>query len=115
MSYKPRFESDELKILRSLNTRWELPVENKKRYIYLEKGYAGEVLFDSMTERLKNDLHILNDLQLEVNNSSFQIDSLIISQDTLFPCEVKNYEGDYYYKDNKFYTMSGIEILNPLD
>lgn len=57
----------------------------------------------------------MNDLRLETNSTNFQMDSFIISQGIHFPCEIKNFEGDYYYKPDQFFTMNHTEIQNPLD
>jgi hypothetical protein len=56
----------------------------------------------------------LNDLLLKINNTLFQIDTLIIFQNTITFFEVKNYEGDFYLVADKFYTKSKSEIKNPL-
>ncbi|MGX6442891.1 nuclease-related domain-containing protein [Neobacillus sp. K501] len=76
--------------MRSLNTRKELDPEEKRYYLSQEKGYEGEVKFDLMTEKLESGLLILNDLLLSVNNTIFQLDSVIISPKKLYTCEVKN-------------------------
>jgi hypothetical protein len=76
----------------------ELSSKDKKRHSNLEKGYQGELVFDQLTSKLQNDLFILNDLYLETNGSPFQIDTLIISQHTIYPFVVKNYVGDYRYE-----------------
>ncbi|WHY84837.1 NERD domain-containing protein [Neobacillus novalis] len=116
MSFKPRTESTELIKFRFLNPRITLSTKEKKRYLNLEKGYQGEVMFDQLTEKLQNDLYILNDLCLEFNNSVFQIDTLIIAQELIYPFEVKNFEGDYYYESESFHSkLSKEEIKNPLD
>lgn len=114
---KERTESMELLIMRVLNTRMELTLQEKRRYLYLEKGYQGEVMFDELTVKLENDIYVLNDLCLEVNNQVFQIDTLIISHETIFPLEIKNCEGDHYYDSKKdgFFTFSNNEVKNPLD
>ena len=112
---KQRTKSKEYRILSFLNARMELPSKDKKRLSFLEKGYQGEKIFDQLTVKLQNDLYILNDLYLEQNESFFQIDTLIISQHTIFPFEVKNYEGDYRYETGNFYPkLSKDEINNPL-
>ncbi|MEH7307011.1 nuclease-related domain-containing protein [Neobacillus drentensis] len=114
--YKPRIKSKELRILSSLNARMELSSKDKQHYAYLEKGYQGEVVFDQITAKLENDLYVLNDLCLEHNKSVFQIDTLVIAQHTIYPYEVKNYEGDYRYDLGNFYPkLSKDEIKNPLD
>ncbi len=114
MPFKSRVESDKLKILSYLNTRIELPENDKLHYISLKKGFEGEVMFDLLTEKLQSDCLILNDLLLKVNNTTFQIDTLIIKE-TLHVFEVKYYKGDYYYESGNFFSKSVIEILNPLD
>ncbi|WP_160725714.1 nuclease-related domain-containing protein [Bacillus sp. USDA818B3_A] len=115
MIYKPRFESTELRILGYLNKRMILSETDKKQYLRLKKGFEGEVMFDEMTEKLTCDCLILNDLLLKVNNNLFQIDSLIITAETLIPHEVKNFEGDYYYELDRLYKRPRIEYSNPLN
>ncbi|WP_373894325.1 nuclease-related domain-containing protein [Virgibacillus sp. CBA3643] len=116
MHYKPRSKSKELRALYSLNSRMNLPSNSKRHHLNLMKGFDGELKFDSMTEQLQCDSIILNDLLLKTNNTTFQIDSLIITYDTIYFYEVKNYEGNYYYEaeTDKFFKKSGYEILNPL-
>ena len=84
MPYKSRTESTELLILRSLNTRITLSDKDKQHYFNLKKGYEGEVMFDSETEKLQCECLILNDLLLKLNNTTFQIDTLIISETIYF-------------------------------
>lgn len=114
MLFKSRTKSDELRILSYLNTRMNLAETDKKYFLNLKRGFEGEVMFDLLTEKLQCDCIILNDLLLKVNNTTFQIDTLII-KDSLHVFEVKNYKGDYYFEDDKFYSKPGNEILNPLD
>ncbi len=103
-----------LKFMRYLNARMKLTDKEKLYYFYLEKGYAGELLFDQRLTHLSTNCLILNDLLLECNNTEFQNDTFLISQDTLYQFEVKNYEGDYYIEDNKWYTFPKNDIKNPM-
>ena len=116
MLLKSRTEPDLLKLLRFLNTRMILSEDDRKQYLYLQKGYEGEVVFDQLaSENLKNEIFILNDLMLEINHSKFQIDSSLIIQDTIITCEVKNFEGNYLYRDGEFYLcVAQNPITNPL-
>lgn len=115
MPYKNRTESRELRLLRSLNKRMDLPAVENQRYRSLKKGYEGEVQFDLLTSSLENKFYILNDLHLELNRSKFQIDTLIIAENMIILYEVKNYYGDYYYeKDNFHKCHNNKEITNPL-
>jgi len=114
MIYKTRTESAELLILKSLNVRMELPEKDKLHYLSLQKGYDGEVMFDLLTGNLECECLILNDLLFKINNTVFQIDSLIITAAVLHFYEVKNFEGDFYYESDRLYTKSKTEINNPL-
>jgi hypothetical protein len=111
---KPRYESLELKILRSLNVRMNLAAKEENYYLNLEKGYKGEQKFDEWIKPLSNDRLVLNDLLLEYNNTLFQIDSLTISSNTIYLFEVKNYEGDFFIEGDRWYSISRTEIKNPL-
>jgi hypothetical protein len=115
MLIKTRTVSHELSVMRSLHARMSLLPDDRKRYLKLEKGYQGEVRFDQLTAKLQNDFFVINDLCLEFNNSFFQIDTLIGAQDTIYPFDVKNFEGDYLYESDKFLTIARKEVQNPLD
>lgn len=67
-----------------------------------------------MTEKLECECLILNGLLFEVNGSKFQIDSTIITQQLIFMNEVKNFEGEYYYENGRFYSINGRERKDPL-
>ncbi|MBP2242781.1 hypothetical protein J2Z40_003361 [Cytobacillus eiseniae] len=115
MFLKERKEPVELLILRSLNNRMNLTANEQQQYSNIKKGYEGEVHFDSVITRLSSNILILNDLLLESNHSIFQIDSLLITQDLIIPCEIKNHEGNYYYQNENFYACTtNREITNPL-
>ncbi|WP_160723970.1 nuclease-related domain-containing protein [Bacillus sp. USDA818B3_A] len=115
MAYKNRSVPFELKLLRILNNRMDFTSDQQKYYLYKEKGYEGEVQFDLLTEQLQSDCLIINDLFLEVNNTAFQLDTLIIFQATIFVFEVKNYEGDYRYREDRFEMINGKIIKDPLE
>lgn len=114
MLKKSRQLSDEIKILRILKAKGELTEEEKQHLYVLEKGYEGEVMFDALTEKLENENLVLNDLLLESNHSTFQIDSSLIYQKTFYLIDVKNYEGDYCFKPDGFYTINGIQTKDPI-
>jgi hypothetical protein len=71
-------------------------------------------MFDFLTEKLESDCYIMNDLLLKVNNTLFQIDTLMIFQDIIQFFELKNYQGDYFYEKEKLYTKGKTEIKDPL-
>ncbi|MFA1821911.1 nuclease-related domain-containing protein [Virgibacillus oceani] len=114
MIYKSRTEPAELTILKALKGRMNLNSKHKQRYLNIKKGYEGELLFDSFTVKLQCECLILNDLLLEANSTTFQIDSLIITQKKMYFYDVKNFEGDYYYESDKLYKKPELEFINPL-
>ncbi len=73
MIVKSRVESLELQILRMLNSRMSLSPKEHSNYLYLEKGYEGEVIFDRWMEEVEKGFLVLNDLLLEHGNTKFQI------------------------------------------
>nr|WP_245350000.1 nuclease-related domain-containing protein [Cytobacillus eiseniae] len=101
--------------MRYLNRRKILSDKEKKYYLNLEKGFLGEQLFNEwIEENISIDWLVLHDLLLECNHTIFQIDTLIISPEKIYIFEVKNYEGDFYINTDKWYTISEVEIKNPI-
>lgn len=111
---KSRKVSLELQLHRYLIHRTNFPEKTLQYYNYLEKGYQGEIQFDQWLEKITVNSLILNDLLFEINQSHFQIDSLLILPKSIYLFEVKNYEGDYEIKDDRWITSSGSDIKNPL-
>lgn len=114
VAYRSRTEPEKLVNLRLLDTRMTLSEEDSQQYFILKKGYEGEVMFDELTEELQCDCYILNDLLFRYNNTTFQIDSLIILSEKIYFYEVKNLEGDYFYEFDRLYKMPKSEYNNPL-
>lgn len=117
MIFKERIRSDELHIFERLSIRTRLTEQDLQLFSNLKKGYQGERLFDTYLERLRCDCLVLNDLVFKVNNKICQIDSLIITVHSLLLFEIKNYEGDYYYKSesDQLFKKPDYEITNPLN
>ncbi|WNF24195.1 nuclease-related domain-containing protein [Mesobacillus jeotgali] len=115
MLLKKRSESRELVVMRYLNMRKELSAKDKFQLSNLEKGYRGETEFDVLTEKLSEERYIIDDLLLQVNNSYFQIDKVIISGGLIHLLDVKYHEGDFYLESDRFYSVtSGKEYKNPI-
>src|SRR5690625_2317690 len=106
----------ELHILTLLYSRMKLSASERRQYENLHKGYKGEQkLHDLLHKQLSPDYLVVNDLLLKSNHTEFQIDTLLIGNNTIYPLEVKNYEGDFYMKHVNWYVASsGNEIRNPL-
>jgi hypothetical protein len=113
MEYKARTVPMELQLLEILHTRTDLGEKEKQTYFSLKKGYEGELRFDRFTSELNLDCLVLKDLLLQAGNHIFQIDTLLTA-DSIYIYEVKNFEGDFYYKDDRLYNKSDYEISNPL-
>lgn len=115
MIIKTRVEPLELKLLRSLGIRGNLSEKEANYLTSLEKGFKGEQMYDVWLEKyLVGEWIVINDLLLKYNNNVFQIDSLLVSSKKIYLLNVKNYEGDFYIEDNKWYSPSGSEIKDPL-
>ncbi|WP_347568707.1 nuclease-related domain-containing protein [Neobacillus sp. MM2021_6] len=101
-----------------LDTFMTLPEKDRQHYVRLKKGYEGELMFDALTKKLQCECYILNDLLLNVNNTTFQIDSLLIVSEKICLFEVKNFEGDYFYETDtdvdRLYKRPNKEYTNPL-
>src|SRR5690625_2703074 len=105
-----------LQIFSSLNARMNLTSNDKRIFHNLQKGYEGELKFSRFLEKgITGDCIQLYDLLLESNQSEFQIDNLLIYQDTIFMNEVKYHEGDFLVSGDKWYMISSEkEIRNPI-
>ena len=66
MPFKARTVPGKLIMLRILNKRMDQTVEEKKYYLYQEKGFEGEVQFDLLTERIQSECYFLINLLLRV-------------------------------------------------
>ncbi|MCH6265301.1 nuclease-related domain-containing protein [Neobacillus citreus] len=112
---KSRRETEELLMLRALNPRINLSDKDGRKYYTLEKGYQGEVMFDAITQELKNNCIVLNGLLFKLKEKHFQIDTVIIFQKTIYLIDVKNFEGDYIYKsDPDRFCKNDTEIDDPI-
>ncbi|GEK90726.1 nuclease-related domain-containing protein [Alkalibacterium kapii] len=115
MIMKERELPIQLKVLRALNKRSILLNPQTTSLDYRMKGYEGECQFDAAMKSLKCDCLVLNDLMLKVNGQTCQIDTLLITPMGATIYEVKNYEGQFVYSDDKFKIRStNKEISNPL-
>ncbi|MGF2618095.1 NERD domain-containing protein [Rossellomorea vietnamensis] len=114
MLIKDREPSQELVMLRGLKPRLHFTNEEKNYLDYKEKGFQGELAFDKLTEPLREKMVFLNDVTLKQNNNECQIDSMAIASNKLHTFEVKNFEGDYIIKENKWFSPNNIIVKNPL-
>ncbi|MGD7024378.1 nuclease-related domain-containing protein [Rossellomorea vietnamensis] len=114
MIIKNREPSKELKKLRALKPRIGFTRETESYHEYLEKGFEGELTFDMRSKPISEKMLFLNDLSLKQNNSECQIDSVALAANKLHMFEIKNFEGDYSVKGDKWYSPSNKLVKNPL-
>lgn len=106
-----------LLIYNSLAARQPLTAKQMKDFNLLQKGYLGEKRFESMLSECPYENIIpLFDCLFEIYGTEVQIDCLLVTTDTIYLLEIKNYSGDYYMKNNQIYHLqSHREIYNPLN
>lgn len=115
MAYKNRTKPITLQIMESLEHRMSFTYQNRKYLRILQEGHLGETTLDKLTDSLGNQFLVLNDLYLKPKFSkAFQIDALIVAQQTIYLYEIKNYSGEYFYGEEMFFREPDLEINNPL-
>lgn len=106
-----------LLLYETLLSRKVLSSEERLRYEQLHKGFTGEKQFENIFHSInpKNIIPIFDSL-FEIAESEFQIDCILLSSDTIFILEVKNYTGDYYIENDNFFNVrTRTQIYNPLN
>ena len=65
------------------------------------KGMVGEQIVAGILDQLPKDkYHVLNDVLLEIGNTSSQIDHIVVSRYGVFVIETKNYAGVVYGEED---------------
>ena len=89
-----RNKSEELKYYELLKSRRSLEKEEQSRYLSLLRGYQGECQLDNYIETIIGDTtYYIKDLTLHHSRTT-QIDSLLMTNDTMYQFEVKNYSSN---------------------
>lgn len=115
MILKPRKIPEPLQLRYYLKPRMAFTDGELKKFQADEKGFEGECHFDELINQSPVSTYLqLNDLLLEWRNTTFQIDTLLISPYKIYLFDIKNYEGEFYIEGNRWYLSSGIEIKNPI-
>lgn len=111
---KARKKPELLTVLELLDKRMTLPYTEKQHLFTMLKGYDGEVLFDSLIGKyITSDAIVINDVSMILGSTPFQIDSIVLTSDTLYLYEIKNYQGSFTNQNSHFLTATGQEIENP--
>lgn len=106
-----------LLLYESLHSRKRLSPQERQRFEQLRKGYLGEKRLESLLKagNYKN-IEPLYDCLFEVDEREVQIDCILLTSERIFLLEVKNYTGDYYWKNNHiYYLQTHKEVYNPIN
>lgn len=87
----------------------------EQQYNRQYKGLIGERMLATSFKKINNEKALpLYGLLFTANETEFQIDCLLLTNEAIFLLEVKNYTGNYYIKDNKIYFLqTNKEITSP--
>lgn len=99
-----------------LNGKKNVSSQEARRYDQIFKGYLGERRLEEILLQLdQSRVFPLFNLLYEINGSEFQIDVVLLTSNTIYLLEVKNFTGDYIIENNKIYSLhSRTQIYNPL-
>lgn len=105
-----------LLIYETLLSRKVLSPKEKQQYERIQKGFDGEWKLIHYLNKMKPDkMFPLFNCLFDVNGQEIQIDCLLLTNDTIFLLEVKNFTGDYYFENSKIYSLqTRNEIYNPM-
>lgn len=92
----------ELLFFRALNKRTTLSTKDEAKLNRLEKGYAGELIYDEIYDKVINNIYTFRNIYLKIEDTTLQIDSLIVTDHGLIVHEIKNFQGLYEIINNKW-------------
>lgn len=99
--------------------KWRMPLASEQLYYLdnLQRGYEGEREFKKFVDSYIGDSAVLiTDFTFSVDGTVRQIDAFIIFNDAVIIFEVKNYQGDYLFKNGEFYnTKYRDKIKSPIE
>ena len=114
MYLNDRNTTPELLHYRALSKRMVLNFQDSRDLKIYESGYSGECLYDKLFDEAGHDnLYIFRDVYLAAGKSGAQYDSIIISGDAIIVNEIKNYSGEYYYKNGRLSKNNEVVPDNP--
>ncbi|MGN8647715.1 nuclease-related domain-containing protein [Gracilibacillus sp. HCP3S3_G5_1] len=105
----------ELEVFDALDSRITFTQKEMVYYHNLKQGYEGEKNFEQLLrDTLVGSFLVISDIRMEIGTTFFQIDSILLTGDTLYLFDVKNYPGDYMHAEKRWYKLPKKEINNPL-
>lgn len=98
----------------ALRFRKNLAADEERKLRIHKHGFFGECLYDQLFDEAGHDnLYIFRDIYLVAGKSGAQYDSIIISGDAVTVNEIKNYSGEYYYKNGRLIKNNEVVPDNP--
>lgn len=109
-------KSKELRTYEALFPRKRFSALEKNHYDNLLKGHTGELKFAGLLQEHPSENRIaMFDLLFESNQTEFQIDSLVMTSQTIYLLEIKYFTGDFFVENDKWFVVNSCkEIRNPL-
>lgn len=114
MFIKERNQSISHQVLRSLDARMALSPYEKVQLNSQVKGFDGEKKFDDCFKEVELSGLVICDLMLSTRDTTYQIDTLYITDNEVTIYEIKNYTGHYIYKDGLIYSDNGFVLQDPV-
>lgn len=97
--------SKELAYYRALSFRCQLNGEDAKKLSVLERGFAGEGIYDEVFDDVGHgSVFVFRDIYLGIEDSFAQYDALIVSDAGITVNEIKNYSGFYRVEKEKWFA-----------
>lgn len=92
--------------------KWRLPLDDDSKYYLerLERGFEGENEFSEILASY-NTCTSIHDFTFEIDGSTRQIDTVFLSNNECILFEVKNYIGDFIYKEDEFYVYHNMQKI----
>lgn len=92
--------------------KWRLPLDDDAKYYLerLERGFEGENEFSEILASY-NTCTSIHDFTFEIDGSTRQIDTVFLSNNECILFEVKNYIGDFIYKEDEFYVYHNMQKI----
>ena len=114
MYLNDRNTTAELLHYRALSRRMVLNGEDARDLKIYESGFFGECLYDKIFDEVGHDnLYVFRDIYLAAGKSGAQYDSIIISNDAITVNEIKNYSGEYHFKNGRLIRSGEVVPDNP--
>ena len=97
--------SRDLAYYRALSFRCHLNGEEAKKLSVLERGNAGECIYDEVFDDVGHgSVFVFRDIYLGIEDSVAQYDALIVSDAGITVNEIKNYSGFYRVEKEKWFA-----------